>query len=1188
VNSKSILAFLRYFLPLTGVILLISYFYADSHRDAERSHREASEVLNVGLGAGMLDRRLLIVGRDLRLVAASGALKRYVESGENRELSRITEDFLGFAEARAAYDQIRLLDPAGQEIVRIDHDGKQGRVIAPAQLQNKADRYYFRDSIGLPAGSIYVSPLDLNVENGQIETPHRPTLRLAMPLADSQGRTRALLVLNYRAGEMLGYVADVTAQAADHLMVVNPEGYFLLAPRHEDEWGFMFGKPELSLAQRHPASWARIRDMETGQFTDSAGLWTVATAHVARSLQEKPAPLAPDLANGPSWKVVALLPASALPGLFDDWQADSFALAALLLALAAAASAALARGKQQRESTEMRFRAYFQRAMVGMSIIGPDKRWVAVNPAMSRILGYSPEALRGKTWKELTHPDDLPTSQAAFERIMRGESDGFELEKRYLRADGQSVDARVAAQAIRRPDGSVDSILTIVEDISARIAAEKAVRASEERLRRLGDNLPDSYLFQCCEGPGGHLQFTYLSSGVAQVHGMPAEQILASTEPLFGSVDPAHLPGLLQAITASEREQSDFLQEFRVRRPDGAWRWLQVRSRPRRQPDGKSEWDGVATDITARRESETQLDQQARRAHALLELPWQRKQMEEAEFLHHALGTIVGITGSSAGFAYLIDDDGDLLHLTARWPVSPESDRHIECRLSQAGQWADALRLRQPILIDTYPAGENSASQPAGLVPTRLASVPIYDEGGNQLLFCVIDKPEPYTLQDIETIQLMANTSWRIASQHRVDQALRVAMQVVNASPVVCFRWQATAGWPVVFVSDNVTRWGYSVAGLMAGKPAFADMVHPDDLARVVDEVTRYTAEGRRDFVQEYRLVTGDGQVIWISDRTQVGRNASGSVDFYDGVLTDVSERRAQTEELTATLAAQRQLNKRLEEAHNQLLQSEKMASIGQLAAGIAHELNNPIGFVHSNLGTLESYLHDLMEIIDAYDRSLAEDGDLAARQAAIARLREERDFDYVRGDIGQLLSESKDGLARVRKIVQDLKTFSHVSEQEWQWADLHQGLDSTLNIVWNELKYKCQVIKEYGDIPKVHCLISQLNQVFMNLLVNAGHAIESKGTITIRTRPQDDDAVCIEIADTGKGIAPEHLTRIFEPFFTTKPVGKGTGLGLSLSYGIIDRHQGRIEVDSTLGVGTTFRIILPINPPASPPETSR
>jgi signal transduction histidine kinase len=332
-------------------------------------------------------------------------------------------------------------------------------------------------------------------------------------------------------------------------------------------------------------------------------------------------------------------------------------------------------------------------------------------------------------------------------------------------------------------------------------------------------------------------------------------------------------------------------------------------------------------------------------------------------------------------------------------------------------------------------------------------------------------------------------------------------------------------------------------------------------------------------YEQEYRLITAENKVIWVVDRTKVTRDQLSLPIFYDGVLTDITERKQQQLLIADTLARQQQLNKRLEEANNQLLQSEKMASIGQLAAGIAHELNNPIGFVHSNLGTLDGYLHDLITIIDAYDEATLAQGDGCPHLRPIQQLREERDFEFVREDIFKLLSESKDGLGRVRKIVQDLKTFARVGEQEWQEADLHQGIDSTLNIVWNELKYKCQVVKEYGDIPLVYCLISQLNQVFMNLLVNAGHAIEQKGTITIRTWREGEDKVCIEIADTGKGIPPANLNRIFEPFFTTKPIGKGTGLGLSVSYNIVQRHQGDITVESETGKGTRFRVILPIHP---------
>jgi PAS domain S-box-containing protein len=289
--------------------------------------------------------------------------------------------------------------------------------------------------------------------------------------------------------------------------------------------------------------------------------------------------------------------------------------------------------------------------------------------------------------------------------------------------------------------------------------------------------------------------------------------------------------------------------------------------------------------------------------------------------------------------------------------------------------------------------------------------------------------------------------------------------------------------------------------------------------------------------------------------------------------------RRARAERMiAASLEHHRELNRKLEEAHNQLLQSEKMSSIGQLTAGVAHELNNPIGFVHSNLGTLESYLKDIFQIIDTYTNAESELAATSPTLNVVRTLKEQKDFDFLREDITQLMAESKDGLNRVKKIVQDLKDFSRVGEVEWQTADIHKGLDSTLNMVWNELKYKCTVTKHYAaDLPLIRCLPSQLNQVFMNLLVNAAHAIATKGEITLTTRRVGDTHIQIECRDNGSGISPEDLKRIFDPFFTTKPIGKGTGLGLSIAWGIIGRHQGTIAADSTPGVGTTFTITLPI-----------
>jgi len=196
--------------------------------------------------------------------------------------------------------------------------------------------------------------------------------------------------------------------------------------------------------------------------------------------------------------------------------------------------------------------------------------------------------------------------------------------------------------------------------------------------------------------------------------------------------------------------------------------------------------------------------------------------------------------------------------------------------------------------------------------------------------------------------------------------------------------------------------------------------------------------------------------------------------------------------------------------------------------------------------------------------------------QKRLNELKENIELDYVRQDIIELLAESADGLDRVKQIVQDLKDFARAGESVWQDADLHRGLDSTLNVVWNELKYKAKVHKEYGDLPLVRCVPAQINQVFMNIMINAAHAIEGMGEITLKTGTAGDE-VWISVTDTGKGMSEVVRKRIFEPFFTTKPVGQGTGLGLSLAYSIIQKHKGHIEVESTEGVGTTFKIYLPI-----------
>ncbi|MFV3015584.1 ATP-binding protein, partial [Pseudomonas sp. KHB2.9] len=279
------------------------------------------------------------------------------------------------------------------------------------------------------------------------------------------------------------------------------------------------------------------------------------------------------------------------------------------------------------------------------------------------------------------------------------------------------------------------------------------------------------------------------------------------------------------------------------------------------------------------------------------------------------------------------------------------------------------------------------------------------------------------------------------------------------------------------------------------------------------------------------------------------------------------------TQALTqASQALQQEIDER-KQLESQLVQSEKLASLGQLAAGVAHEINNPVGFISSNLGTLEGYFKQLQQMLDAYRQAEAAIGD-----DQLQALRQRLDLDFLREDIPTLIHESKEGIGRVAQIVKDLKDFSRVdTDQTWQWANLQQGIDSTLNIVASELKYKADVIKHYAPLPEIECLASQLNQVVMNLVINAAQAIgPERGTITI-SNGVDGENIWLEIADNGCGIAPDAQLKIFDPFFTTKPVGEGTGLGLSLSYGIVKKHHGEISVSSELGKGTTFRVVLPI-----------
>ena len=264
-----------------------------------------------------------------------------------------------------------------------------------------------------------------------------------------------------------------------------------------------------------------------------------------------------------------------------------------------------------------------------------------------------------------------------------------------------------------------------------------------------------------------------------------------------------------------------------------------------------------------------------------------------------------------------------------------------------------------------------------------------------------------------------------------------------------------------------------------------------------------------------------------------------------------------------------------LERVQAQLVHSEKMASLGQLAAGIAHELNNPAGFIFSNMEALPQYLNSVGRVLASYEQASLNEPDAARVSAAKA----EADYQNVMSDIQSIARDSYSGAERIRDIVQNLRLFSRLDEADIKHVDLHEGIESTIRLLSQYYSAPAiGLIREYGFVPPIECYAGQLNQVWMNLLVNAAQAIgEGGGEVRIRTS-SDGKTASVSISDTGKGIAPEHLNKIFDPFFTTKAVGEGTGLGLSISHGIIVRHGGTLTVDSAPGCGATFNVSLPIH----------